>query len=231
MIDFSPLDNIVWNAIVSNPQWAKFGEKAGTFDSQISPLSGLKIWQEEAYQELYERIETDRVIVLFSEDRLTFPLNWELIHDNAMHQMVYLRNGPFELNPVIEIRPLKEDNIEEMLALTALTQPGPFLERTIDFGYYHGIFEGGKLAAMAGLRLQTGNFKEISAVCTHPHYTGKGYGKALLGFISNHIMSQNCIPFLHVKKGNPATDLYVKMGFEFRNDYHYSFLKKKEPGN
>jgi hypothetical protein len=48
------------------------------------------------------------------------------------------------------IVPLGMEHVPQMIELTALTKPGPFLEKTILFGNYFGIFIDGRLAAMAG---------------------------------------------------------------------------------
>ena len=67
-----------------------------------------------------------------------------------------------------------------MLELTAATEPGPFLPQTIQMGSYFGIrASDGRLVAMAGERLQSTAFAEISAVCTHPEFRGRGYARAL----------------------------------------------------
>ena len=64
-------------------------------------------------------------------------------------------------------------DVPEMLALTAATDPGPFLAQTILMGSYFGIrASDGRLVAMAGERLQSTAFAEISAVCTHPEFRG-----------------------------------------------------------
>ena len=60
-----------------------------------------------------------------------------------------------------------------MLELTAATEPGPFLPQTIQMGRVLGIRSSdGRLAAMAGERLRSTEFAEISAVCTHPEFRG-----------------------------------------------------------
>ncbi len=50
-------------------------------------------------------------------------------------------------------RQLTKADVPEMLALTKLTEPGPFLPRTIELGAYLGIHDSGSLVAMAGERL------------------------------------------------------------------------------
>ena len=67
----------------------------------------------------------------------------------------------------------------EMIELTTLTKPGPFGPRTHELGTYIGIRDGARLAAMAGERLKVPGFTEISAVCTHPDFLGKGFAGVL----------------------------------------------------
>ena len=74
-------------------------------------------------------------------------------------------------------------DVPEMLELTAATEPGPFLPQTIQMGSYFGIrASDGRLVAMAGERLQSTAFAEISARCTHPEFRGRGYAQALTTF-------------------------------------------------
>jgi predicted GNAT family acetyltransferase len=69
---------------------------------------------------------------------------------------------------------------------------------------------------MAGERLQTTGFAEISAVCTHPEFCGRGYARALTTFLAAGILAAGKIPFLHVKSENGAKVVYEKIGFRLR---------------
>jgi hypothetical protein len=68
-----------------------------------------------------------------------------------------------------------------MIALTDLVFPGFFRPRTLEMGSYLGIYDGRRLAAMAGERMRLDGYQELSAVCTHPDYTGRGYAQRPLG--------------------------------------------------
>jgi predicted GNAT family acetyltransferase len=110
-----------------------------------------------------------------------------------------------------------------------LTNPGPFESRTITFGHYYGIFEGEKLVAMAGQRMHVFNYAEISAVCTHPDYTGKGYAAQLLQYQINRIKAASGIPFLHVRYDNDrAIKIYESLGFSTRRQVNFYVMIKAQ---
>jgi predicted GNAT family acetyltransferase len=105
----------------------------------------------------------------------------------------------------------------EMMELTKLTRPGPFGKRTHELGTYLGIRCDRKLVAMAGERLKIPGYTEISAVCTHPEYTGHGYARMLTTEVMRRILDRGETPFLHVREGNEhAIKLYQKLGFTRR---------------
>ena len=121
--------------------------------------------------------------------------------------------------PAHHNQPLHPHHNPQMLSLTKLTNPGPFYDRTIEFGNYHGIFEGDQLVAMAGQRMHLGNYIEVSAVCTHPDHLGHGYATALILHLVKLIRAQSAIPFLHVRTDNAgAIKLYKTLGFTIHQE-------------
>ena len=114
-----------------------------------------------------------------------------------------------------------------MLELTALTKPGPFGSRTHELGTYLGIRCEGQLVAMAGERLKVPGYTEVSAVCTHPEHTGKGYARVLMTEIMRSIGERGETPFLHVRLDNVrAVEIYERLGFRTRGIWHYVVLRK-----
>ena len=115
-----------------------------------------------------------------------------------------------------------------MIALTALTKPGPFSTRTHELGIYLGIRSGEKLVAMAGERLKVPGFTEVSAVCTHPDHTGKGYAALLMTEVMRGIRQRGETPFLHVRGDNDrAIAIYKRLGFRERKLGHFAVLRKE----
>ena len=112
---------------------------------------------------------------------------------------------------------LAEADADEMLALTRLTEPGPFLRRTWELGTYVGVREQGRLVAMAGERFRLPGWTEVSAVCTHPDARRRGLGAALSLWVARHIRERGDEAFLHVVETNEnALRLYEAIGFKVR---------------
>lgn len=92
-------------------------------------------------------------------------------------------------------------------------------------GAYFGIFNNGKLVAVTGERMKMQDATEISAVVTHPDYSGRGYAKQLVAFVAHKIQMEHKLPFLHVAETNiPAIGLYEKLGFEHRIKMNFLFI-------
>jgi predicted GNAT family acetyltransferase len=122
---------------------------------------------------------------------------------------------------------LGPDDVPEMLALVELTKPGPFRLRTIELGTYIGLRQSGRLVAMAGERLWIDDFREVSAVCTHPDVQGRGYARALIARVVNRMMRAGQTPILHVESANKrAIDLYLALGFVPRTELSLLYARR-----
>lgn len=220
------LDNPIWNALISgNKNLANGDSKAKFVNRDVGAFAGLKENNVEDLISLHEQTPEETPVVLFVPTEITIPEEWQILIKKPLLQMVYLYKTP----PLVktDVVQLVEKDIPAMLSLTALTEPGPFLSRTIDFGNYQGIFEGKELVAMAGQRLQPSPYIEISAVCTHPNHLGKGYAGTLVSNQIHNILDGSNIPFLHVLPENvSACGLYQKLGFEVRKEMLCYVLKK-----
>lgn len=222
------LDQPVWNALVSgNSNLAHGTSTSKYFDKAVSPFADVEDQGPDNFRILYEIIPDNQGIVIFpsiNENLKAGP--WSVISRIDGFQMVY--NGFVqELTGEHIIEPLDNRNIPAMLSLTKLTVPGPFAEKTIDFGHYYGIFSNDSLVAMAGQRLHPGTFAEISGVCTHPDFAGKGYARQLILHQIKRMLENGETPFLHVKSENfSAIKLYQSIGFEIRTEIFFHILKK-----
>jgi ribosomal protein S18 acetylase RimI-like enzyme len=141
------------------------------------------------------------------------PADWRIDADTTMFNMVW-EGGVPEHDEAPEALPLGPAHVPQVLALAALTRPGPFGPRTIELGEYFGIFEGGELVAMAGERFHAGSLHEISGVCTEPGHQGRGLARRLVSKLVRRQALRGETSFLHVMRDNTnARALYRRMGF------------------
>jgi ribosomal protein S18 acetylase RimI-like enzyme len=122
---------------------------------------------------------------------------------------------------------LGSTDVPEMMELVRLTEPGPFLQRTIELGKYLGIRREGALVAMAGERLRFDGWTEISAVCTASAYRGHGLASRLVSSLVADIQHRSERVFLHVLTANTgAIRLYEGLGFRARRSRMISVLTR-----
>lgn len=126
-----------------------------------------------------------------------------------------------------EIIPLTEDYVVEIYNLIWLVMPGYYKKRTFDMGKYFGIFKNNKLVSIAGQRMQTDDFIEVSGVVTHPDFTKRGFAKQLTQHVTKDIIADGKHPILHTTKGNPAIQLYEKLGYQLTRDMNWWYFHKK----
>jgi ribosomal protein S18 acetylase RimI-like enzyme len=118
-------------------------------------------------------------------------------------------------------------DVPEMMELVRLTEPGPFMQRTIELGAYIGFRRDGELVAMAGERLHFDGWTEISAVCTAPAHRGQGLGSRLVATLVADIQQRAERVFLHVLTANTnAIRLYEGLGFRIRRRRTISVLTR-----
>jgi ribosomal protein S18 acetylase RimI-like enzyme len=221
------LDNPVYHALSTGDAHLSFGTKnVKYFDKEVSPFAGFADGYSRGFEELHGLLNKDRKILYASIKEIDIPEGWQQIAYIKGSQFVFETNSnisPPKLKPV----PLTYENAVEMVKLATLTKPGPFNMRTIDFGHYYGFFENGKLAAMTGQRLHIPPYSEVSAVCTHPDFLGRGYATALLQHQLLLITEQEQIPFLHVREDNErAIGVYERLGFKLRGPMHFYFFRR-----
>lgn len=221
------LDNPAWNALISGNKDLAFGN--GTvryFDKEVSPFVGFEENTPENFQLLYEQIPHNGPVLFLTSEQAEIPAQWKVLQVIRGFQMV-CDVVKAEDNGFAELVPLKHEHAPQMVALAKLTNPGPFTDETIRFGHYMGIFENGQLAAMAGQRLHAFEYAEISAVCTHPDHTGKGYARQLLVHHINRIKKASETPFLHVRYDNErAIEVYKRLGFYTRREVYFNVMLK-----
>lgn len=141
------------------------------------------------------------------------PDGWRIDAETTMFKMVWAAPPPAGDDAPEAVR-LTAEHAAQALDLATLTRPGPFGPRTIELGEYFGCFEGPRLVAMAGERMFAGGLREISGVCTHPDFQGRGLARRLVAKLVQRQVQRGEAPFLHVMRENSgAHGLYARMGF------------------
>jgi ribosomal protein S18 acetylase RimI-like enzyme len=152
----------------------------------------------------------------------TAPDGWHIEAESTMFRMVWNAALP-TTDEAPDAIPLGLEHAAQAVELAALCRPGPFGPRTIELGEYVGYFDDERLVAMAGERMHVAGFREISGVCTHPDYQGRGFARRLMAKLVHRQMGLDERPFLHVMHSNDAAhQLYLRMGFE---DYLESVVR------
>ncbi|MFI6493404.1 GNAT family N-acetyltransferase [Streptomyces sp. NPDC050564] len=220
------LDNAAWAAL-TGPH-AGFAERVGDaarYRTDVSPFTALADPADpHAWQDLAELVGPGTVTPVSGVKDA--PEGWETVQRGRGVQLV---GTALRAEPAPEAVRLGLDDVPEILDLIALTEPGPFLPRTIEVGTYLGIRHRGRLIAMAGERLRPPGWTEISAVCTRPDHRGRGLATRLVRAVAAGIRERGDTPFLHASASNTgAIRLYESIGFTLRR--RSNFLRVRTPG-
>lgn len=221
------LDNAGWHSLTGTHAALAHGDgRARRYRPDVSVFHATADDSTEAWADLVPLASSDGIVVLFRTAPITAPPGWTETLGGDGHQMVLtepLADVP-ELpatdpatGRTVVLRPLGDDDVEAMVALVALTEPGPFRRRTIELGGYVGIFHDDELVAMAGQRLAPPGYREVSAVCTHPDARRRGYASIVSAVVARAILERGETPFLHVAVTNTAAiPVYEQLGFTHR---------------
>jgi len=206
------LDNPVWHSLTTqHAGLAITADGAAKYPAAVAPFAAVGDSPGRAANQLTSLIEDDESVHLVGVAPAA-PPGWQLEPKKPVLQMICNARAPELAGPPV-IRMTAEQS-DDMLALTALVFPGFFRPRTLEMGSYIGIYDGSRLAAMAGERMRLDGYQELSAVCTHPDYTGRGYAQRLLALLCNSAFDRGFAPFLHVYADNArAIGVYRKLAF------------------
>lgn len=212
LIPDSELENPVWYALNQshshlalsysgikfyNPEYCIFG----AFDQSQGYIDGIAAYSK----------NIDGFYVVGKKPHL--PEHLTITKEILCYQMVLKEPSSLEFS--VPIKPLSSDQHSALIDLVNLVMPGYFRPKTPFMGNYYGIFDGDKLIAAAGKRMQLDRYTEISSIVTHPDYTRKGFALALTNHCGQEILEEGKWAFLHVLQTNiAAISLYKKCGFE-----------------
>lgn len=208
------LDNPLWSALISaQSHFAIGGPLAKRYPAEVAPFIAVSEPSAAAARACAELVSPGEIVNIVSVTP-KLESGWELLATGNIAQMVWRPDAPVPDEDMSGITPLTDADRPDMLALTALVFPGYFRPRTPEMGEYFGIRRDGRFAAMSGERMKLHGYEEISAVCTHPDFTGRGYAARLINLIVARQLKRGITPFLHVNETNArARNLYARLGF------------------
>jgi ribosomal protein S18 acetylase RimI-like enzyme len=210
------LDNPIWNSLQGSQ--ARFGigsDQAKRYPADVAPFLAISPEHRNTSAELAALCEPGETLSLVGAlPELTN--HWEVLQGGKLLQMMSTQSVEVT-GSAFDFAELGAEDVPDMLALTALVFPGYFRARTYELGRYIGVRVDSKLVAMAGERLHCGDFREISGVCTHSAFVGRGLARRLVSELVNAHLDQGLTPFLHVDLQNTgAIKLYESLGFTRR---------------
>ena len=216
------LDNIFWHSLVGpHAKYAVGAKDARRYAAGFSPIVGFAD---------AERPDLDALAPFCEQDEHFYcggwsdpaPAGWRIELESTMYCMIRAVDNAVTDEAPDAVR-LGPEHACRALELAELTRPGPFGPRTIELGEYYGYFEGERLVAMAGERMHAGTLREISGVCTHPDFQGRGLARRLMNKVIARELDRGETPFLHVMCANTgAHRLYERMGFR---DYRETIVR------
>ncbi|MDX2276412.1 MAG: GNAT family N-acetyltransferase [Hyphomonadaceae bacterium] len=222
----SLLDRTVWSSLTTRQSALALGDAARAL--RFKPDYGMFVAAADASPEARAAMAQLVTPAGAAEVEIEFaappPPGCSVVSERLVHQMVMTTLNPAPARN-IAIVPLTEADASEMRALAEFTKPGPFFARTHQLGDFVGVKLDGKLAAMAGERMQPTGYTEVSAVCTHPDARGRGFAGVLMSHVCANIIARGEQPFLHTYADNTgAIGLYEKLGFTFRTEVRMRVL-------
>lgn len=219
------LDNPFWSSLQTRHRdiALRHGE-AARYPAEFAPFLGIAHAGVDVAEDLAPLVAPGESVYLLGVAPVV-PDGWRLEAFRPLAQMVC--TAPLEVIDGPEIIALSDAHRADVLALTALVYPHYFRPRTMELGRYFGIYQEGRLAAIIGERLGTEACTEMSAICTHPDFNGRGYARRLTAMLTNDTLERGRIPFLHVSHENTrAKQLYEQIGFRLRRDIGFWALRR-----
>lgn len=218
------LDRPIWSALgTRHASLAEGGSLARRYPASIAPFAATENEGEESLRALAELASTGENLLLLMSDPIVAPSNFATVTAVSAVQMI----ADQRLDHVTDerIEQLNQADAGEMLELATLTKPGPLSLRALDLGDFWGVKINGRLVAMAGERMKQPGYTELSGVCTHPDFRGKGLARLLSLYVADKIIVRGDQPYLHAYATNQAAiALYESIGFRLRSSINVAVI-------
>jgi ribosomal protein S18 acetylase RimI-like enzyme len=214
----------------SHRHFAIAAGRACKYPADVTPFAAIEDRSLDALRDLFSIMEPGEATYMVSEAPFAMPKGLSCGTPLGVKQMTYPddRPLPVEFENDVIIEPLSCANAAEMVELTSVAFPGFFRSRTCAMGSYYGIRQNGRLVAMCGERMNIANYHEISGLCTHPEFRGRGYAVVLMMQLMRDHRSAGLQSYLHVSATNAnAIALYERMGFDHRGEFQLRLVTRE----
>ncbi|HAT33249.1 MAG TPA: GNAT family N-acetyltransferase [Janthinobacterium sp.] len=222
------IDNIVWHTLIGpHARYSSGTDRARVYAPGFSPFVGFPDLEHPDFHSLDPFVASGAQVYCDGWAG-SAPAGWRIESEAILCKMIWKGIAPAAENTPGAIQPgaippeafppqairLDLRHASAALALATLTRPGPFAPRSMELGEYFGIFDGPRLLAMAGARTCAGGWSEITGICTHPDFQGRGLARRLLLKLIQDQTARGLTPFLRVMRDSvEARHFYRRMGF------------------
>lgn len=222
-----PLDRPVWASLTTHhAHLARGSSLALRYDPGTIPFVAAGSEDPASLAALVDLVPPGESLYVVQAAEFPVPDDLEVVARARVVQMLLANDVQSEWDE--EFVQLSASDAADMLALAALTKPGPFSLRSGELGEFWGVKRDGELVAMAGERFHTTGFGEVSGVCTHPSAQGQGLGRRLSVWMTAKVLQRNETPFLHAFDTNAAAiHLYEKIGFHIRTKLNVTVVRRR----
>ena len=232
-MNLDKLDIPAWHSLnQAHKDFAIGDDEIKFYQPHICLFGGIDSKQADLISFLKNHNELDSFFVIGERPLQRSPFGQtssEFIIEKELICLQMICSAPIKIEYTENIVHLNNDYKKQLAELVNLVQPGYFEKDTLLMGGYFGIFKEDKLVAVTGERMKMFDFTEISAVVTHPDFTGKGFAKQLVAYTVNKIFDEGITPYLHVAETNTnAIKLYEKLGFTTRRKISFWKMKRIE---
>jgi ribosomal protein S18 acetylase RimI-like enzyme len=202
------LERPVWSSLTTHhAAMSEGGGLARRFARDVNLFASARDDSPEAVEALASLVKAGETIFILQVSEIVIPPGLVEVKAAKGVQMVAPRGMTFE--------PARGD----ILTLTKEDAP--------EMGTFIGIRVGGRLVAMAGERMRFPGYTEVSGVCTHPEFRGRGLARRLSTAVVSGIEARGDQAFLHAWKSNhSAIALYESLGFQIRAEVNVAVLQR-----
>lgn len=143
------------------------------------------------------------------------------------------------VDPDQSVRAMQSDNVrkltvqdsDQLISMYEEDYPGHyFISRMLETGKYFGYFDKGQIVSVAGVHVDSDEYKiaVLGNIVTSGNHRGRGYAGIVTACLVRELVEEGKLICLNVKQDNqPAIRCYEKLGFRKHCEYEESLFELK----